>query len=1180
MKNNFTILRYKTMRKTNLNYIVKGLFVLFLGVNGMFGQAPSQNNYVPKLIPPSPNAASLGKYGDIPVSFYTGVPNISIPIYNINERGLGHQISVSYHASGIKVSEEAGRVGLGWALNAGGAISRTIVGEDDFESSKYFGLNSTINAELPRGDDYTPTQLIQISSNYYANFTGAVGQTVDLQNPIRNNVSPEFEPDMYNFNIGGVSGKFVITRERQIILQKNEKLKIEMIEGPSVGNYGDNIKFKITTSNGTGYYFDVLETSVDGNSKFHVNSWYLKKIKSVTGDEITYNYTSVPNTRVYSQGAISETKVDATLPGPCGGGTFTGDPPQPIATSVFPNRSLSINYSLQYLSEIVFSNGKVVFTYNDEVTDKRLDVDGDKKLNAIAIFKNDAASTYTKIKEFTFNYSYFDGGQDADFPVAGNGSLSKRLKLLSITEKAGTQTLPAHEFSYYEGSNFTTLPAKTSFAIDHWGYYNGKQGNTSLVPTYEIFPASDQLIYYFGVPVGIERETDPMYVTGFSLSKIKYPTGGTSEFIYEANDYDIVNSQTKDNSFMGQNGLLDVVKKKDTPFYPASSVGQVKEFDIDLTAAIVQSGGTTTKLKINTFSRFSNFQKPCSTLTQTFTGQNYFELVNLANNAVIRIDLTTSSLCPVGQTLGCIKTGCDPSNLGSGFSQPGLEYNNEITLVPAKYKLRLFVASNNNYGIQDMTSKFEYYVKKSNEYASRGYSGGLRIKTINHFDGVKNEVSNYKYELIDLNTVKKSSGIRMAAPQYSFWEKIARVYAGGVASSNCYDEIAVLRRTSNTIFPLNASASGSVVGYSIVTVEKGINKDQGKTVYYFDNQPDAVSNYGFYRTPQNASIPYEFNGNLMTEETYNNLTQKVKEVKNTYSYNAINPKKTIIWGLEKRNHQRPTAGILRDEYDDFFFYPSIISTFSYLKEKVERVFDPNDLANSAKNFEIKESYVYDETTHLQMKEKTITTSTILADATQQRKKTIYKYPSDFVVAGNAYEGMISQFNYSTVITEQMNVETINASNVKSFNQIFFKNTSYKKWLTARTINTVAYPDLYQPEKVTTQLKITDPITEEITFNSYDTYGNLLQYKERNGLTSTLSYYGSTDYGKVYLVKTQTNNIGHLTTYDYLPLVGVSTIKDPNDRTSTFTYDLFWRLSNIKDNNQNIVKSYQYNFKNQ
>src|SRR6186713_262385 len=53
-------------------------------------------------VPPAPNAASLGKFGDIPVGYYTGTPNISVPIYDLKSSRLSLPISLSYHASGVK----------------------------------------------------------------------------------------------------------------------------------------------------------------------------------------------------------------------------------------------------------------------------------------------------------------------------------------------------------------------------------------------------------------------------------------------------------------------------------------------------------------------------------------------------------------------------------------------------------------------------------------------------------------------------------------------------------------------------------------------------------------------------------------------------------------------------------------------------------------------------------------------------------------------------------------------------------------------------------------------------------------------------------------------------------------------------------------------------------------------
>lgn len=202
------------------------------------------------------------------------------------------------------------------------------------------------------------------------------------------------------------------------------------------------------------------------------------------------------------------------------------------------------------------------------------------------------------------------------------------------------------------------------------------------------------------------------------------------------------------------------------------------------------------------------------------------------------------------------------------------------------------------------------------------------------------------------------------------------------------------------------------------------------------------------------------------------------------------------------------------------------------------------------------------------------------------KKTIYKYPSDFAISGNAYEGMINQHNFSTVISEQVNLETF-VSGSKIFKQIFLKKVDYKKWKDSRTLNTISYPILYQPERITTQLKNTDPVREEISFAEYDDYGNLLKYKEKNGLTTTLSYYTDFTNNKGYLHLPSQKKMGGgttgtdladktITSYTYLPLIGLSTITDPNGKVTTYNYDSFNRLQSISDQD-GTLKTYAYNY---
>ena len=74
----------------------------------------------------SPNVSGLGLYGEVPVSHFTGLPTIEIPLYNLGGSTAALPISLSYHASGFRADMHPGWVGAGWSLNAGGVISRSV----------------------------------------------------------------------------------------------------------------------------------------------------------------------------------------------------------------------------------------------------------------------------------------------------------------------------------------------------------------------------------------------------------------------------------------------------------------------------------------------------------------------------------------------------------------------------------------------------------------------------------------------------------------------------------------------------------------------------------------------------------------------------------------------------------------------------------------------------------------------------------------------------------------------------------------------------------------------------------------------------------------------------------------------------------------------------------------------
>ena len=74
--------------------ILIGTFVLKTFIHA---QTPTGSAFTPKIVPPSPNAASIAKFGDMPVSTYTGTTDIAVPFYTVKTKSISVPVSINYH---------------------------------------------------------------------------------------------------------------------------------------------------------------------------------------------------------------------------------------------------------------------------------------------------------------------------------------------------------------------------------------------------------------------------------------------------------------------------------------------------------------------------------------------------------------------------------------------------------------------------------------------------------------------------------------------------------------------------------------------------------------------------------------------------------------------------------------------------------------------------------------------------------------------------------------------------------------------------------------------------------------------------------------------------------------------------------------------------------------------------
>jgi len=435
------------------------------------------------VIPASPNASAITKSGNIPISQSTGIPQVGIPVYTWSggNFGINMTISLDYHAGGIKVDEMASNVGLGWSLNAGGVVSRTVRGVYD---------------ELP-GDGFLYRSMP--SSNTEGN------GTVNTPHPDRlfyrmNSGLIDTQNDIFNFSFNGRSGSFVLGRNNDILLLDQSRLKIEKFI-TQVNNKPVISKFVITDEMGYQYLFEdyeITNTGKYGYQSSHTSSWFLTKVFNPAGTDyiqLEYENTLLANHQIsYSQ----TTAIPVTNDG--------------LGLSANMGGASSVNINGKRLKKITFPDDNTVnFIYNPTIRQDIPTGSSDNLLQKIIVSKN---------------------GLSFGFLLTQDYSLGGRATLLSV-QQFGTMESNVLKPYLLEYVSSPALPQRFNNNKDHWGYYNSNPAN-DLIP-HEYFRAPGGQYPPFREFLGGNRDTDPERVKAGSLTKITYPTGGYTVFEMEAN---------------------------------------------------------------------------------------------------------------------------------------------------------------------------------------------------------------------------------------------------------------------------------------------------------------------------------------------------------------------------------------------------------------------------------------------------------------------------------------------------------------------------------------------------------------------------------------------------------------------------------------------------------------------
>jgi YD repeat-containing protein len=441
-----------------------------------------QGQELPKVIPPSPSSQQFQKYVDYPVGNFTGIPDITIPIYTIQSGDLSIPISLSYHADGAKPSTPNGVVGMGWTLMYGGKITRTVAGlPDDQKDSppNFYTTDQIDNMTKADRDNY----FIQAEKEYY-----------------------DLEPDMFSYNFNGYSGRFILKRDQNKtpLLIPYKPLKI----APS-SNYGFGM-LNVTDEAGVKYEFSVSESRDQITT-----AWDLSKITSATDPSNSIIYSGIPGSGdgpiEYERKRIDYFMIDDMASNQSiWRNCYPGNkekPPGDVLTYYDANRYSSplYQYRLSNFSVMTFREGSVHMVHDQ----------ASKMLTKFEI--RNSSNEVLKTVELVYVLK----------PT--NRQLLKEVDFYDNQH----QLINSYKIDYYK-EQFGSLPTSDDANVDYWGYYNGQSmpANGLMPPlTIGMQPSSRQSIV-----VGTNsRQTVEDAMTTFVVKRITYPTGGYADYEYEAN---------------------------------------------------------------------------------------------------------------------------------------------------------------------------------------------------------------------------------------------------------------------------------------------------------------------------------------------------------------------------------------------------------------------------------------------------------------------------------------------------------------------------------------------------------------------------------------------------------------------------------------------------------------------